>query len=73
VTGPVTVDQQRIQQIQEEIRRRRALRQQAASPGNSPNGLPGNDGVPRPMPSNMPGPQLIPSTSPGPQPIPANN
>jgi len=73
--GPGTLEsQQRIQQVQEEIRRRRALRQQPA-PGNAagtPTGLP-------PMPINpgdvQVGPQIIPpnagnNQSGGPQPMP---
>lgn len=58
--GPTTVDQQRIQQIQEEIRRRRALRNQTANP------LPGSNGAPQPNLGN--GPQPMPSNSAGPVP-----
>jgi len=63
------VDQQRMQQIQEEIRRRRALREQPAGTA-SPAGI-----QPGPMPMTSPngvsvGPQAIPSNSSGPQPIP---
>ncbi len=66
VTSPS--DPQRLQQIQEEIRRRRALRQ--PSLGLPPGSQPG----PQPMPSSTPGapsgPQMIPSNSSGPQPMP---
>ena len=62
-TGPTAVDQQRIQQIQEEIRRRRALRSQAAMPANTP-GQPNYSGGPQLQPSNSMGPV------PQPQPIP---
>jgi hypothetical protein len=59
------LDQQRLQQVQEEIRRRRALRQQPAVPVNAA-GVPiGGEGGPRPMPVNAngqeSGPQLMPS------------
>jgi hypothetical protein len=66
--GPTTVDQQRIQQIQEEIRRRRALRSQAATPGNVP-GAPPNYGGPQPAPGTT-GPMPQPSNSTGPVPMP---
>lgn len=56
--GPSAVDQQRIQQIQEEIRRRRALRSQG------PQGMP--------QPNFNGGPQMQPSTSSGPVPQPSN-
>jgi len=58
--GPTVIDQQRIQQIQEEIRRRRALRSQSMVPGSIP-GAPSNySGVPMPQPTNPPGPQAQP-------------
>ncbi|HEY4245443.1 MAG TPA: hypothetical protein VGM64_01240 [Lacunisphaera sp.] len=60
-TMPTAIDQQRIQQIQEEIRRRRALRNQAIVPNvNSQGGQPHYGEGPRPQPSNSSGPQLIP-------------
>ena len=68
--GPTAVDQQRIQQIQEEIRRRRALRSQPSVPGN-PSGTPPNYGNgPVPQPSTGGGPVPQPSNSAGPQMIP---
>ena len=60
-TAPTAVDQQRIQQIQEEIRRRRALRSQAATPGVNPVGQPNYGGGPQPQPSNSAGPMPMPS------------
>ena len=73
--GPTTVDQQRIQQIQEEIRRRRALRNQSANPAPGTNGAPqpnyGNG--PQPVPSNSAGPVPQPGGSAGPQLIPPKN
>jgi len=73
------VDQQRLQQVQEEIRRRRALRQQPAVPVNSA-GVPvgGEGGGPRPMPANGSegGPQLLPArpgATGGPQFLPSNS
>ncbi len=65
--GPTTADQQRIQQIQEEIRRRRALRNQAATP------QPGTNSGPQPMPSNSAGPVPQPGSTGGPQLIPPKN
>ncbi len=60
-TMPTAIDQQRIQQIQEEIRRRRALRNQAIVPNVNPQGVqPHYGGGPQPQPSNSAGPQLIP-------------
>ncbi|MEO6994897.1 MAG: hypothetical protein ABI273_14915 [Lacunisphaera sp.] len=60
-TMPTAIDQQRIQQIQEEIRRRRALRNQAMEPNPNPQGVQPHYGEgPRPQPSNSPGPQPIP-------------
>jgi hypothetical protein len=60
-TGPTAIDQQRIQQIQEEIRRRRALRNQSMVPSVSNQGVqPQYGGGPQPQPSNSTGPQLIP-------------
>jgi hypothetical protein len=60
-TMPTAIDQQRIQQIQEEIRRRRALRNQAIVPNINPQGMQPHYGEgPRPQPSNSPGPQPIP-------------
>jgi hypothetical protein len=72
--GPTSVDQQRLQQVQEEIRRRRALRQQAPQPG----ALPGLPGGPQPMQINpnepAAGPQFIPpnpgNNQNGPMPVP---
>ncbi len=61
---PSAVDQQRIQQIQEEIRRRRALRSQAVAPAN---------GSPGTQPAYNSGPQLQPSTGGGPVPQPSNS
>ena len=59
--GPSAIDQQRIQQIQEEIRRRRALRNQAMVPSVSNEGVqPHYGGGPQPQPSNSTGPQMIP-------------
>lgn len=60
IAVPGTTDQQRIQQIQEEIRRRRALRQQSAVPAGSPRVQSGGEGGPRPMPANSTGPQPLP-------------
>ena len=60
--GNASIDQQRLQQVQEEIRRRRALRQQPTAPGNAP----GAGSGPQPMPLNS---GEVPS---GPQPLPAN-
>ena len=58
---PTAIDQQRIQQIQEEIRRRRALRNQAIVPNVNPQGVqPHYGGGPQPLPSNSSGPQSIP-------------
>lgn len=59
---PTAIDQQRIQQIQEEIRRRRALRNQAIVPSVNPQGgaQPHYGGGPQPQPSNSSGPQPIP-------------
>lgn len=58
-------DTQRLQQIQEEIRRRRALRQ----PPGLPTPSPGAQSGPMPTPNNFsgspPGPQLMPSSTPG--------
>lgn len=65
--GPTTADQQRIQQIQEEIRRRRALRNQAATP------QPGTNAGPQPMPPNSAGPVPQPGGTGGPQLIPPKN
>jgi len=62
--GPSAVDQQRIQQIQEEIRRRRALRSQA---------VPSTGGTGVPQPTFNGGPQMQPSTSSGPVPQPSNS
>jgi hypothetical protein len=72
--GPTAVDQQRIQQIQEEIRRRRALRSQATVPGNIPGAQPnyGNGPQPQPGASNQVGPIPQPSNSTGPVPMPSN-
>lgn len=61
--GPSAIDQQRLQQIQEEIRRRRALRQQPSVPSGV---VPGWNGGPQPLPVN-PSEALA-----GPQPLPAN-
>jgi hypothetical protein len=87
--GLTPVDQQRMQQIQEEIRRRRALREQPsanASPAGAQGGpqfVPynsssGSQTGPVPTPANnstgsQAGPQLMPSNSPGPQPGPSNS
>jgi hypothetical protein len=69
--GPTAVDQQRIQQIQEEIRRRRALRSQASVPGGTATGpQPNYGGGPQLQPSNGSGPVPQPSTSGGPQLVP---
>ena len=69
--GPTAVDQQRIQQIQEEIRRRRALRSQAATPGGATAGPQPNYGNgPQPQPSNGTGPMPQSSNFVGPQPLP---
>lgn len=67
---PTAIDQQRIQQIQEEIRRRRALRSQSMVPNNLnipgapplPNSGNGSQSLPLPLPqpSNGTGPQMIP-------------
>ncbi len=67
---PTAIDQQRIQQIQEEIRRRRALRSQSMVPNNlnipgappPPNSGNGSQSlpIPQPQPSNATGPQMIP-------------
>jgi hypothetical protein len=75
VVAGAPLDQQRLQQIQEEIRRRRALRQPtpvpAGQPGSGPTpGAPGTTSGPQLTPSNLPGPQFVPSNQPGPQPIP---
>ncbi len=60
-TMPTAIDQQRIQQIQEEIRRRRALRNQTIVPNINPQGVQPHYGEgPQPQPSNSPGPQPIP-------------
>lgn len=72
--GQSPVDQQRLQQIQEEIRRRRALRQQA-SPTSGPTNSEGGPQPGLPSPSTLPpGPQPgtpSPSNLPsGPQPMP---
>jgi hypothetical protein len=86
--GSTPVDQQRMQQIQEEIRRRRALREQPSANAS----LAGTQGGPQLVPYNnsgsqtgpmlMPtnnstgsqtGPQPTPSNSPGPQPVPSNS
>lgn len=63
--GPTAVDQQRIQQIQEEIRRRRALRSQSMVPGtpnygNGPQPINPGGSIPQPQPTNSPGPQPLP-------------
>jgi hypothetical protein len=77
--GPTAVDQQRIQQIQEEIRRRRALRSQAATPGGATAGpqpnynnssQPNYGNGPQLQPSNATGPMPQASSSVGPQPLP---
>lgn len=65
--GPSAVDQQRIQQIQEEIRRRRALRNQSVLPGHGPQPQvqPGSFGpVPQPVPGSGPVPQPAPRSGP---------
>jgi hypothetical protein len=62
-TMPTAIDQQRIQQIQEEIRRRRALRNQAIVPNVNPQVGQSHfrgEGGPSPQPSNSPGPQPFP-------------
>ncbi len=60
-TMPSANDLQRIQLIQEEIRRRRALRNQAIMQNQIPQGVQPSYGEgPRPQPSNSAGPQLIP-------------
>lgn len=67
--GPSAVDQQRIQQIQEEIRRRRALRNQSALPGagNGPQPMSQpSSGGPVPQASMGEGPVPRPATSNGP-------
>ncbi len=71
--APTSVDQQRMQQIQEEIRRRRALRSQPPGtvPGNGAQAQPNYGSGPQPTPSTSGGPVPQPSNSPGPQPIPA--
>ena len=71
--APTSVDQQRMQQIQEEIRRRRALRSQPPGtvPGNGAQAQPNYGSGPQPAPSTSSGPVPQPSNSPGPQPIPA--
>jgi len=71
--GPTPLDQQRLQQVQEEIRRRRALRQTPQTAANTPGG-------PQPMSVNpgdpQVGPQLLPANPAnaqgGPVPMPAN-
>jgi hypothetical protein len=73
--APTAVDQQRIQQIQEEIRRRRALRSQAVVPGTNlggpaPAGQPNYGNGPQPTPSTSTGPVPMPSSSTGPQLVP---
>lgn len=72
-TGPSAVDQQRIQQIQEEIRRRRALRSQATPNGSTPGASPNYNGGPQMQPSTSSGPVPVPSNSSGPQPYPQRN
>lgn len=71
--GPSATDQQRIQQIQEEIRRRRALRNQPMMPAVGPNGQPIPGEGPQMQPSTSSGPIPQPSTSTGPQPLPQTN
>jgi hypothetical protein len=71
--GPSAVDQQRIQQIQEEIRRRRALRSQAVPAAGTPNVQPNFNNGPQMQPSTSNGPVPQPSTSNGPQPYPLRN
>jgi len=79
--APAAIDQQRIQQIQEEIRRRRALRSQtmpmvgpsgapATAGGSGPQMQPSTSSGPVPQPSTSGGPVPQPSNSPGPQPYP---
>jgi len=71
--APSAVDQQRIQQIQEEIRRRRALRSQGVPtvpPGGQPQIF---NGGPQIQPSTSSGPVPQPSNSTGPQPYPPKN
>lgn len=72
-SGPSAVDQQRIQQIQEEIRRRRALRSQAATPNGTPGAQPNFNGGPQIQPSTGNGPVPQPSNTGGPQPYPQRN
>ncbi len=79
--APSPTDPQRLQQIQEEIRRRRALRQPSLVPSPSSGAqsgpqlmpiLPGSQSGPQPVPTNLPGPQFVlPANSSGPQPMPA--
>lgn len=68
--GPSPVDQQRIQQIQEEIRRRRALRSQGPPPGMPQSNF---NGGPQMQPSTSSGPVPQPSNSTGPQPYPTKS
>jgi len=68
-TAPSATDQQRIQQIQEEIRRRRALRNQSMVPSVNPAARPNYGGGPQPMPSNSSGPVPMPANPGGPQPV----
>ncbi len=76
--APSPADSQRLLQIQEEIRRRRALRQQQVMPMPTTDGRPGpqqfpsNTAGPQQFPSNSAGPQQFPSNSAGPQPYPSN-
>jgi hypothetical protein len=77
--GPASpMDQQRLIQIQEEIRRRRALRNQASGVANPPGGqvqtntlaqpaYPSSGPVPLPGLGNSTGPQYTPSSGTGPQ------
>jgi hypothetical protein len=85
ITSPS--DPQRLQQIQEEIRRRRALRQPSMGlpPGSQPgpqpmpSSTPGSQSGPQPLPGTTgatSGPQptpLPPGSQPGPQPMPSSN